>query len=373
LYELFYKAPYFTAILAVFFITLVFHGVYEVSAQGAPSISGDEVCGGLTSDGKANPCKVSDLKKVVKGILTTVVTLGLPLLVVFIVYRFVVAWFYLRQGNTNAYKEALKKSSQAVLGFLIVIGVFGGIFLIMLKFFTVQDGPLKILNIISMAFIPHAYAATGGMLPNFLGVDNLYDFILLTLRFAMRFFIYPALIIMWVWSGFAFVTAQGNPEGLKKARTWLMWAVITTLVVFMVQGFLIALQGSVKKILPGASVSTESTQTITAGPQTDGRVAPAAGTYGSTCTMNDGTTGTVLPDGSCGAGRGGTANTPSGTGRSSGIGLGGGCRIDIECSGTFTCVSGYCAGVAGQACTTTSGATGMIATGGTSCVAGGAR
>jgi hypothetical protein len=250
-----------SVILAVFFITITFHGVHEVSAQGVASISGDEVCGGLTADGKANPCKVSDLKKIMSGILTTIVTLGLPLSVVFIAYRFVLAWFYLRQGNANAYKEALKKSLQGILGFLIVIGIFGGIFLIVLKFFSVKDGPLQILKIISTAFIPHAYAAEG-MLPNFLGVDNLYDFILLTLRFAMRFFLYPALLVMWVWSGFAFVAAQGNPEGLKNARTWLTFAVISTLVVFMIQGFLIALQGSVKKILPGASVSVIITPSV---------------------------------------------------------------------------------------------------------------
>lgn len=293
-----------TFILSSFFIVVAFYG-----GSAYASISGDEVCGGskvVISNGKivSGACGVSDLKTIFQKIYGTIISLGLPLLIVFVIYRFVMAWYSLQQGNANAYKEATKKATEAIIGFLMIVLLFGGIFLTILKYLGVKsDGdfnPLRLLQLISASFIPHAYATTH-QLPNPLGVDSLYDFILSVINVAMKFFVYPALIGIWVWSGFSYVLAQGAPEKLKKTHNLLMWAFITTLIVFMTQGFLIAIKGSVNKILPASTTSTTPGD-VTGTP--DGRVAPKEGEVGSSCTLPDGSYGQVVFGGACGAGRG---------------------------------------------------------------------
>lgn len=348
------------------------------------SVSGDEICGSTAS----SSCTLADLKTITSNLMNIVIGLGLPLLVVFITYRFVMAWFALQQGKAGAYKDALKASRDAVIGFLFIVAMFGGFFLIVLKYLGVNGKLLegvKLLNDNS-SFVEHTYAAgpplakgkcpaqpegyscitdsgdngfcindgynpscqklstsavivpkgncggkgTGqlciadndkggacfsdrcvlllenppapvvvgdlniytcsdgskvekpalcpkattnqapatnnvqasptdacGSAFNMTGVCSLYDFMLAILRLIMRFFIYPALVTIWVWTGFAFVYAQGNPEGLNKAKKWLMWAFVTTLVIFLLQAFLTAARGTVQKILP-ANKTTQS-------------------------------------------------------------------------------------------------------------------
>ena len=88
--------PFLLSFVVVFVASYVF-----VHAQGdGKSISGDEICGGTA----ATACSVKYLPIVSKRLLVYIVGLGLPLLIVFIAYRFVTAWFALRQGNANAYK-----------------------------------------------------------------------------------------------------------------------------------------------------------------------------------------------------------------------------------------------------------------------------
>ncbi len=337
---------FLTLLLASFFVLITFHGS-DVSA----AISGDEVCGSV-----GDKCGADDLKKIFQGIFSTIIAIGTPLLVVFVIYRFVMAWYALNQGNANAYKEATQKAGQAILGFLVIVALFGGLFLGMLRFFGVNEPMLKLLDDITEVVVPRAYAApvpknacptkpqglpcltdsdktgfctgpsqcselnpasvlvpkgncggrygtgvscltdngeqgacytsycvkllpelapvaqpqtpqaptetpppaqapanTATTLPNPVGVTSLYDFILSALALVMRFFIYPALIGMWVWSGFNYVLAQGAPEKLAKNHKLLMWAFISTLIVFVTQGFLTALRNSVQKVLPATS------------------------------------------------------------------------------------------------------------------------
>lgn len=347
---------FFTILLTVFFITVAFHGGHVYAA-----ISGDETCG-ATAETK---CGITDITKIFHGIFSAIISIGLPLLVVFIIYRFVMAWYALQEGNANAYKEATKKAGQGILGFIMIVAIMGGIFITILKYLGVQDFPLRLLQQISSISVERAYAiapvsevmcnawppttpcvksdgrqglcqgalcmitykklnescvrdnecdssycnqttkvcslrnngdschlnlecqskecsngvcvaknvpvespptqqtpvttdtkpanSSGQQLPNPLGITSLYDFILAVLATVMKFFIYPALIAMWVWSGFSYVLAQGAPEKLAKTHKLLMWAVVTTLIVFMIQGFLVAIKGSVETILPGST------------------------------------------------------------------------------------------------------------------------
>ncbi len=361
---------FLTLTLTVFFFIVAFNGI---DAYAQTSISGDTLCGSTL----ATKCGVKDLAIIFKGIFSTIIALGLPLLVIFIMYRFVVAYYQLAQGNANAYKEAIGKVTQAILGFIIVVALFGGIFMAMLKYLGVKDFPLELLKSISSEMtITRAYAAPiaknacpnkpqgnpcitnddkagfctgssqcseimtvgsqvpigncGGSagtgrscltddnkngacytnycvellpelpavvqptptpaptptptptpvststsntaptptscgtagLPNPLGVCSLYDFILNGLKLVLKFFIYPALIAIWVWTGFNYVLAQGAPEKLMKTHKLLMWAVISTFVVFVIQGFLLALRGSVEKIVPSTSMVIPVTELV---------------------------------------------------------------------------------------------------------------
>ncbi|PSO46722.1 MAG: hypothetical protein BRC24_00510, partial [Parcubacteria group bacterium SW_4_46_8] len=44
--------------------------------------------------------------------------------------------------------------------------------------------------------------------------------------------LYTILVLALVYSGFLFVTAQGNPEQLQKARTVLKWVVVGAVIIF---------------------------------------------------------------------------------------------------------------------------------------------
>jgi hypothetical protein len=219
------------------------------TTSGTPSIAGDEVCGRDST----TECKLTDLTKMGKSLLFYFTMLGGAILVLFIALRLVSAWFAYRAGNTNAIKQAGEWAFNAAIGFLIIFAVAGGLFLGGLSYLGTQPWATKLFKLFSDMFVEHAYAATtdtsGQLLPNALGTNSAYDLLLAGINLGMRFFVYPAIIVMWVWSGFQFVYSQGNPEGLKKARSWLMWAAIITVVAIMLQGFLVALKNTANKIL----------------------------------------------------------------------------------------------------------------------------
>lgn len=201
--------------------------------------------------GESSPCSVDDFVSIVKGAVVLLLAICLPLLVIYIIYRFVVAWYQVANGNSSAYRDAMKKAGNAVVGFFMAVLVFGGGLLVMLNIFGASEFTLKFLKLFSEAFVPHVYAA-GSTLPLPTTFTNLFDFILAALRVVMRFFIYPAVILMWAWTGFSFVYAQGKPEALAKAKKLLFWAVVSTFIMFVTQGAVMAIKGTAKEILPGA-------------------------------------------------------------------------------------------------------------------------
>ncbi len=244
------KIPVIVALL-----TACLFGYSFIYAQG--SISGDSLCGATAE----TACNLSHLKSIVSGVMGFIIGLGLPLLIVIIAYRFIMAWFAAAQGQTGAYKEATKKAGQAVLGFIILVMLFGGALLVVLEYLGATDPVLKLLKLISSSgLIETASAQEAPLLPSPIGETDLYGFILKLLSLVMRFFVYPALIVIWVATGFSFVLAQGKPEALSKAKKLLMWATISTFIVVMIQAFLIAARGTVEQVLPGSTASQSQQQ-----------------------------------------------------------------------------------------------------------------
>lgn len=293
-------------LLALFFVTVPL-GVIVAHAQTNASISGDDICGSSA----AKKCTLSSLGIVAKNVLRAIIVLGAPALLVFASWRFLVGWYKLRSGAAADWAATRREITNAVGGFLLIVALFGGLLTAMLKFFGVKDSVLQLLNIFSSGFIEHAYAqasssvvTSGANSPfNVTNSPDIYAFILAFLRLVMRFVIYPALIVMWVWTGFGFVLAQGNPEALAKSRKLLLTAVLVTAGMLFFQTFLLALQGSVTRILPGASQQQEDRTNL----------APAPGAPGSACDLDLGNGVKVV-------GRTGTNGTcyPSGRGNASG-------------------------------------------------------
>lgn len=271
-----------------------------VAAQ--TSISGDSLCG---SD-STTACNFTHLKQLVKGVMFFIIGLGLPLLVVVVAYRMLMAWFQVQQGNANAYREALKKVGQSILGFLILILLFGGALTVLLTYLGATEPVMKLLKLIATAFVPVANAQE--MLPSPVADTNLYDFVLKILSLIMRFFIYPGLIVMWVLTGFSFIFAQGKPDALTKAKKLLMWAFVSTFIVMFIQAFLMAARGTVEQILPGSTTQTAGGTgvarggTCNAGATCQSGLLCHSGTCsqaGDVCTKTGGTYGQVTTDNQC--------------------------------------------------------------------------
>lgn len=310
-----------TVFLSVFLATaLITLSVSGVQAQ-TPSIAGDDVCGSSTS----TICKPSDLKEIGQKLLTMFALLGSGMLVVIIGIRLVTSFFAYTRGDVMAIKKAGEAAFNAMIGFFIVFAVTGGIFLLGLKYLGAQPWVGQLLQMFSSAFVETAYAQET-LLPNPLGSNSAYDLILAAMNLAMRFFIYPALIVMWVASGFKFIYSQGNPEGLKTARNWLLWSFVITVVAFSLQAFLLAFRATAEKIVPVTKNQTTSTPQTTSPLPTntntpvacgsiasekqrdacfaaqagtaDGRGQPAPKTYGAACELN-GSNGIIGTDGTC--------------------------------------------------------------------------
>lgn len=273
------KKTILSALLATSFIMV---GVSGISAQTpAPattgttagvtqSVSGDEVCGGIapkdSNNPAANECTAQDFKEIGKRLLVIFTMLGGAVLVIMIAVRLVMSWYAYRSGDAGAIKRAGEQAFNAAMGFLIIFAVFGGLYLALLNYLGTQDWAVQLFKLFSDVFVPHAYAAPvaapsdSALLPNAFGSNSAYDILLAGINLAMRFFVYPAIIVMWVWSGFQFVYARGNPEGLSKAKSWLFWAVIITVVAIMLQGFLIAFKNTANKVLGNTSTIATSSR-----------------------------------------------------------------------------------------------------------------
>ena len=415
---------YTTVVLSIFCILSPTILTYAQSGykEGVPSFSGDERCG---RDVGSECNLITDGVLVLKSTLLFLIYISLPILIVILSVRIIQAYFAAVEGNANAYKELGNKARSSFIGFLILSLLASGVVYTLLQFAGVKEFALPLVKKLGEALVTHAYAADAPYLPNPLQSDNFFDLILSLLRLVMRFFVYPGLIVLWVWTGFSFVAAQGNPDGLNKAKKMLMWAFVSTVVIVMLQGFLLAAKATVDTIFNKKAQQQQSQQQevpVDNG-TLDGRAAPQDGTYGSVCTTN-GAYGTYAQDGkTCLVGRGASSNmngycagkafgtlctipnttltgtcsngfetqvfscnramkgddciagngvngtiaedqatcTPSG--KAAKTQQGGSCQLDIQCAGDLTCINTVCQKVGGT-CTTKSGGYGMLTTDG---------
>lgn len=220
-------------------------GAKPSSVSGVKPISGDYYCGSSYE-------KRCDIFKDSAGALKRIMKLFMGVLgaffVIWVAVYGLVYWNAKREGNTALLSETKKKFFNFFLGIFIIVLVVAGGYVAILQGIGVKPEFLQLIKqLFSDPFIGSAYAA----FPDAIDSNTWYDFLLLAFAYAVKWFIYPMIIVIWVWTGFLYITAQGAPEKLKTAHKLLLVTFIITIVVLVAQGFFFAIQNTVNKIIGG--------------------------------------------------------------------------------------------------------------------------
>lgn len=217
------------------------------------NIIGFTFAAGLVGDcGGANACKISDLGPVIKRGLFYVLSVAILVVVVMIIITGIK--FMTGRNKAAELDDAKRRLSYIIIGILLLsVTASISVYVFVLTSIGVKSEFLKIFQIFgntSFNLIEHTYAAAdaSSKLPNPTGVTSVYDFMLMIIRLVVRWFVYPIIVFSWFISGFLFVRAQGSPERLNYAKTWLLWTLVGTLVVLMAEGFAFALRETITQI-----------------------------------------------------------------------------------------------------------------------------
>lgn len=88
------------------------------------------------------------------------------------------------------------------------------------------------------------------------GISSLAQLLVTILDVAILV-IFPVVVLMIVYTGMLFVTAQGNPAKISAARSALLWTVIGALVVLGSKALALAIEATVEDIKAGAYAPLE--------------------------------------------------------------------------------------------------------------------
>ena len=199
---------------------------------------------GKTAD-VAQACKFSDLIPLLKAAyllfaqVATVLGFG-----TFVFYLIKLGW----SQDKAAAKAELKNKLLWIISILTAIWVMPALFLALLKAVGTDERfirPIEGIALVETTYaqnqnqvVPSPVDLGGGIAPFFF---KLYDIFL-------RWFAFPAMIALWVYSAALLIFAQGMPEKLKQARGWLWFTFIITVILLFTRVFLEAVINSVKSI-----------------------------------------------------------------------------------------------------------------------------
>lgn len=82
---------------------------------------------------------------------------------------------------------------------------------------------------------------------NPIAAGNLYDLLVAILN-SIIYIVFPIIVMMIIYTGFLFVSAQGNPSKLEEARRALLWTIIGAIVILGSKALALAIQATVKNI-----------------------------------------------------------------------------------------------------------------------------
>ncbi len=95
-----------------------------------------------------------------------------------------------------------------------------------------------------------AACSTQGGLCNPLAYTDLTTFLQQLLKIVAQIG-FPVIILFIVYIGFLFISAEGKPEKLKTARSYLFWAIVGSLIVIGAQALSLAIQATVNQLQAG--------------------------------------------------------------------------------------------------------------------------
>ncbi len=85
------------------------------------------------------------------------------------------------------------------------------------------------------------------ILTNPLQTSDLYQFLSMLLRLVAQI-AFPIIVLFFVYIGFLFVTGASNPDQIKKARSYFLWAVVGALLVLGAYALSLAIQATVNQL-----------------------------------------------------------------------------------------------------------------------------
>lgn len=237
----FFKTISLTYLFSTFVLLIVPVSVFALDF--AKPLAGDSRCGG------AGACPITAIFPELKDI-------GVMSIVVLIFFALMaVIWAGVRglmASNQAAVLDSTKKQLGVILTTIIFGIVFiGGIAAAFLNSSTTEPYRkffgqfLSRINESPVLGVIHSYASG---LPNPLVVNSVYDVGILFFQLAMRWIFVPVLIGSWVWAGFLFIRAQGNPKEITVAKERLMYSLIWTLILMFALGIAFAFQSTFNQI-----------------------------------------------------------------------------------------------------------------------------
>ena len=229
-------------------LNYLFVSLFLFGSVGLVSAAG--LVGSCGSGAIGTECHISDLGGVIKSGLFFMLGVSMLFLLAIIVYtgfRFIVA-----KDKPGELKDARDRLVRVVIGVALLTAVVSvSVYTVLLSDLGVKSQFLEIFKIFNKTsslpsyLFQHAYA---DQLPNPLNVETPYELLLKIITLLVRWFVYPLIVFYWFFTGFLFVKAQGNPGELQKAKGYLLWTFIGTVVVLMAQGFAFAIRDTVNQI-----------------------------------------------------------------------------------------------------------------------------
>lgn len=238
-------------VLVAFFLMSMFTQSALAYQFGDP-LSGDMALGCGTLE--TGPCKVTDIPNFFKNVL--IAGVFLVAFCIFIALLFAIGK-YTASTTSEGIEGAKKIFTQKALLFVTLLLLVGGGFLAIYDALVRPEYneilrqwfPPVSVSIPEIFGVTTLYAADPGHLPNPLVVESLYDVVVIIYQLAMRWVLIPYLIASWIYAGFLFVQAQGDPAKLTTARTKLWRSFVGTIILMFLLGLAYAIRDTINQIL----------------------------------------------------------------------------------------------------------------------------
>lgn len=218
--------------------------IIPLSAYAIPTCSGDVTACNITTDGIP----------LIKFILLAIPLAGFAWGVVNLAPELAKNFF---SGDNPQVKKELAKRFINLFAFTAV-GLLAVSLVIMVLSSISADGSLidviKKLgaNVYNVQFVDHAYAQTttsSGLYSPVPTDKTPFDWIIIIFKGMMEFAVLPMLIALWAYTGWLFVSAQGSSTQIAKAKNYILYSVMWTVILLLIQAFLFALQGPFNALL----------------------------------------------------------------------------------------------------------------------------